>query len=1343
MAVNVAGGALEWEASLDTTQFDKDVDGLGDKLSGTLKGATNDVNNFSKALIESGKNAGGSLDPKGVQDWSDAIQKASANITALLAKGSSSLDPTKLNAFTEQLAGTDQEFKALSQTITFIKQNLGSLKLNDADTASLAESIKTIENSFDGFNDKAVRVTTQIRALKNEMASMSDKGSPQFIALEKEAANLQREVDESNKSVHLLSSNTAGLQAGVGVLRGVVGGFEAIAGAVGLASGKSDEMQKVITEIISAMGILNGIQSVAEVIDKRSALNQFLLLQYRKFTAEEIVIQAGATEALAGATAAEATATEGATIAQAELNTVMGLNPAFVVLAAVSALAAGIFFLTQKSHEADEAAIKLNKTLLDQYTVSQQIFELSKFAFNQVVATQEANIESARAQNLSQKEILARTIELDKIKNDQAQKDLKKAQDDLTGANSLAKAIGDSFNAYNKLNGIKAKPLDFGFQDTTDVDTLIKKLETLKERITALKDSSHADKNKTLIDNLQSQVDLLTPKIQNYINKLLEVNTTGAKVANDNTSATTKAYDDDVKSFTAAAEAKTLALGKSASEQLQVTLDSIRAQTSAQLDPRLNPNLTQGEITKIKAASLKQQADAVFASNQKEYADTAKLLNSEAQLYKDGTQQRLTLELKAIELSKQAQLQQFIDLNGQAIKFRELSADQQATIVNDINRQVADKQKAFDKQAADDTLEVQISNTKAKLSVVEAGSAEELQLKKDLLDEEAALELTNIHFSISNQDVLAAKIIEINAGIVKAKQDLDDKYVESVLQNDLKLIQLAGDRAKNANNSILSDPSSSPTQRTAAQTSNLNIDADTIRREQQRVETAILEVIRTGNGDMKALIDERHKLSDQLTAINNKIATPPKTDPTLSTIKTLNQVGGALGTIGTNLKQYDSTLGDVFISLGNIAKDAAIIEKLFDKINPASKEEQVAAAIEGAVQLISLLVTAAGQRAQAEAQFTADLLSQQEAYNLSINDSILLNNKLKDNVFTTNFQGELKDGIAALADAQKNFQDSLKALTNGQAKAGQQNAASASAVLQGAGAGAVVGATLGPIGAAVGAVVGGIIGFFGGKKKADVYVNLLQQYPDLLQKGADGVLSINTGLAKSLIANNQLDAATKVLVQDTLDWQDAIDKANQQLTDIISNLAGSLGSDLSNSLVKAFEDGTDAGKAFSDSVGKTLENVLQQLLFNQVFGQAFTDLQQKLKDSFQTGGDFNWQDDLESFFQQYAGLSQTFDDALKSAQTEAAKAGLTIFQSTANNGTNGTNSLAGAIKGITEQQADLLAGQFGGLRITAIDQLKTAQTSLSALNEIVFNTAMLLDVKNTLNYFKLNGIHVV
>jgi hypothetical protein len=73
------------------------------------------------------------------------------------------------------------------------------------------------------------------------------------------------------------------------------------------------------------------------------------------------------------------------------------------------------------------------------------------------------------------------------------------------------------------------------------------------------------------------------------------------------------------------------------------------------------------------------------------------------------------------------------------------------------------------------------------------------------------------------------------------------------------------------------------------------------------------------------------------------------------------------------------------------------------------------------------------------------------------------------------------------------------------------------------------------------------------------------------------------------------------------------------------------------------------------------------------------------------------------------------------------------------------SGLAGAIRGITAEQADLLAGQFGGLRITAINQLSVASQSLTSLQRIEINTNNLTQLHNLrqiLERLELNGIKV-
>jgi tape measure domain-containing protein len=80
-------------------------------------------------------------------------------------------------------------------------------------------------------------------------------------------------------------------------------------------------------------------------------------------------------------------------------------------------------------------------------------------------------------------------------------------------------------------------------------------------------------------------------------------------------------------------------------------------------------------------------------------------------------------------------------------------------------------------------------------------------------------------------------------------------------------------------------------------------------------------------------------------------------------------------------------------------------------------------------------------------------------------------------------------------------------------------------------------------------------------------------------------------------------------------------------------------------------------------------------------------------------------------------------------------------------GSSGANSLQGAIKGITEDTAELLAGQFGAMRLTAIEQLNVAMQSLDRLNQIqnnTFNTVNRIEKLEAtmVDYFQTKGVKI-
>ncbi len=135
---------------------------------------------------------------------------------------------------------------------------------------------------------------------------------------------------------------------------------------------------------------------------------------------------------------------------------------------------------------------------------------------------------------------------------------------------------------------------------------------------------------------------------------------------------------------------------------------------------------------------------------------------------------------------------------------------------------------------------------------------------------------------------------------------------------------------------------------------------------------------------------------------------------------------------------------------------------------------------------------------------------------------------------------------------------------------------------------------------------------------------------------------------------------------------------------------------------------------------------------------------------------------LKEFFDQFAAASES-DSQLTNAEINQLQNLFNTIIGNANQqfqqlqqiaginftgaGTQG-NSLTGAIKGITEQQAELLAGQFGGLRITALDQLNISRSSLTALNAIQVNTGVqiqkLVAIYDRLQYYyEVRGVKIL
>ena len=458
------------------------------------------------------------------------------------------------------------------------------------------------------------------------------------------------------------------------------------------------------------------------------------------------------------------------------------------------------------------------------------------------------------------------------------------------------------------------------------------------------------------------------------------------------------------------------------------------------------------------------------------------------------------------------------------------------------------------------------------------------------------------------------------------------------------------------------------------------------------------------NDNTPESVQRKAELMVRRTNLNSEITEKNLTgiDKILNKISKAVPVLAALGDSLSSIGGEGSGLAEIGAGLSTIAGG---LQNFSDTYKKAANKEYsfthgYTAAAQFASQLITTIADAAKRRKQAEEEFYANALGMQSQYNLGLIETHRLSAELSENVFLTDYFGRAKKGMEAAIMAMASYQAAMDKLSEGKSKVRQKNVVDGKTVgqlaLSGAAAGAVIGAVVfSAVGAAVGAVIGGIVGAIGGlfsKKKKDVYGGLLEQYPELLRQGANGVREINVELAKSLIANNQLDAKTKELVQSVLNAKDAYEAAHKQMSDVVKDLAGNMGNELRTALVDAWKAGEDGAIAFGKVVNNTLENILTNLLFHAAFNGLFTELQKDLTDGFvnQSIGDIT--DAMGDFATKAKERMPLWEASMGAIDEMMKKAGLEGISRGQKAGSN--NSVSGAIQQITQQQADVLTGQF-------------------------------------------------
>lgn len=216
----------------------------------------------------------------------------------------------------------------------------------------VSKEVRNVSNNYDKLSNtlntklsgglNTIQDLEEAQSYLNEQLKSVSIGTDEYRNLAAQLGNVNRELKNTELGLEVLDREQVGSAA-----RSVAGGLVDIANGLTLIGLEGESMEKMVETMARVEGISyivggaidtwsDGLKLVKNLQDKAAA----------------------STSILTAATTAQEAATGKATITQRVLNLVMSANPAFLLLTAITALAAGFYLFSKRSDEAAAAEKK-------------------------------------------------------------------------------------------------------------------------------------------------------------------------------------------------------------------------------------------------------------------------------------------------------------------------------------------------------------------------------------------------------------------------------------------------------------------------------------------------------------------------------------------------------------------------------------------------------------------------------------------------------------------------------------------------------------------------------------------------------------------------------------------------------------------------------------------------------------------------------------------------------------------------------------------------------------------------------------------------------------------------
>lgn len=217
------------------------------------------------------------------------------------------------------------------------------------------------------------------------------------------------------------------------------------------------------------------------------------------------------------------------------------------------------------------------------------------------------------------------------------------------------------------------------------------------------------------------------------------------------------------------------------------------------------------------------------------------------------------------------------------------------------------------------------------------------------------------------------------------------------------------------------------------------------------------------------------------------------------------------------------------------------------------------------------------------------------------------------------------------------------------------------------------------------------------------------------------------------------------------DWE-TYEEALTAVRDYLQDIFGDLGSTLTDALVDAFENGTDAADTFADSVGQALRSLAKDMIYSSTLGKVFEDAQKRIEEVMQSDLSdeerfAQWSETMKSLVSDAMDQQDDFNRLWEEFRRIAEENGLSIDEEA---GTSQQSGKAGAIQTVTQDSFSRVEGMVTSVQIHSakIDEniegiVPVLKGSLEAMNAIRENTEPIPQIYELLQTIKRDGLKAI